>query len=442
VGVSGTFTAQPNEVEPLPTGQPRQTPPPAPPGIILKVNAIYGATTQPINLLTDSDFWGYDAVTHRLVQFNLNLTTSPGQPDFIGTPTKERIQVPGNPSVVGLNLGRNGSQLDVLVSSGSTVYAYNAATGAPDGSFTTTNLTGFGKVTSIGSTDTVTVLGNNFGLVMIDLVKSLQTGMAQLAPGSPVPFVPTPPNQYMLLGGLTSVPGSTTIYGTVSAYFNSLQPQNVQLGFQPANTVVVTHSNIHGSKLTYSFTGSTPYAYTQKGTYTNVDGGQPGTAMGSVDSNLAVVFNPPASVDKNVVELVNPTTGVQVGKIRLKDPNNPAKDYPNPIVALSGNFRPDLNGSAAQGSGPALIDIQGDVQSFRGRKATGMVFNDTGNLNLVKFATLTDSTIIGQPIGHIDVNQHLVNVTMFTPSRTVSTRGGVQVVENLDQIGPLSFTGD
>jgi hypothetical protein len=251
-----------------------------------------------------------------------------------------------------------------------------------------------------------------------------------------------PPNQYTLLGGLTSIPGSTTIYGTVFASFNTLQPKNVQLGFQPANTVAVTHSNIEGSKLTYSFTGSTPYAYTQKGTYTNVMGGQPGSAMGNVDSNLAVVFNPPAAVDKNVVELVNPTTGVQVGKIRLKDPNNSAKDYPNPIVALSGNFRPDLNGSAAQGSGPALIDIQGDVQSFRGRKATGMLFNDTGNLNLVKFATITDSTIIGQPIGHIDVNQHLVNVTMFTPSRTVSTRGGVQVVENLDQIGPLSFTGD
>ena len=48
-GVSGSFTAQPNIIEPLPAGQPPQTPPPAPPGIILKVNAIDGAPPNPVN---------------------------------------------------------------------------------------------------------------------------------------------------------------------------------------------------------------------------------------------------------------------------------------------------------------------------------------------------------------------------------------------------------
>jgi hypothetical protein len=446
VGVSGSFTAQPNVVESLPAGQPRQTPPPAPPGIILKVNGIYGSPTAPINLLTDSEFWGYDATTHRLVQFNLNLTTGPGQPDFIGTPTTKRIQVPGNPSAVGLNLGWDGSQLDVLVSSGATVYAYNATTGLPDTTygpnnyfFSTSNLIA-GPIISIGSTDTVTVIGNGTTLQMINLATSLQMGMAQ-AIGTPAPAVSNT-QEYTALGGLTSIPGSTTVYGAVSAHFNTLQPNNVQLGIQPANTVLVTHAKIQGAKLTYSLSGGTPYAFTSKGSDTNVIAGEPGSAMGSVDSNLAIVFNPPASVDKNVVELVNPTTGSEVAKIRLKDPNDPSKDYPYPIVALSGSFRPDLTGSAATGAGPALIDIQGDVQSFRGRKATGMVFNDTGNLNLVKFGTITNSTIVGQPIGHIDVTQHLVNVTMLTPTRTVSTRGGVTVDPSLHQIGPLSFTGD
>ena len=54
-----------------------------------------------------------------------------------------------------MNLGLNGSQLDVLVGSGTTVYAYNATTGAAVGSFTTSE-----PVNSIASTDTVTVLGS------------------------------------------------------------------------------------------------------------------------------------------------------------------------------------------------------------------------------------------------------------------------------------------
>jgi hypothetical protein len=36
-----------------------------------------------------------------------------------------------SPAVAGVNLGWNGSQLDVLVSSGTTVFAFNATTGAP-----------------------------------------------------------------------------------------------------------------------------------------------------------------------------------------------------------------------------------------------------------------------------------------------------------------------
>jgi len=452
-GVSGSFAAGANVVEALPAGQPRQTQPPAPPGVIIKVNAIYGAPTAPINLLTDPVMWGYDAVTHRLVQFKLDLTASP---NFIGYPDGVKIDVPGKPPVVGLNLGWNGSQLDVLVSSGTMVYAYNATTGQQDftnestGSFNTAALLGPGPIISIGSTDTVTVLDSDSSdsLEMIDLTASLQSGAAVPAAGNPAPFLPNP-LEFTFLGGLTGIPGSTTIYGTVAAHFNTLQPNTEQLGFQPANTVRVTHDKIQGSKLKYSFTGGAPYAYTSMGNTFNLGNGVTGTAMGSLDSNLAVNFQPPAVSDKNTVELVNPTTGAQVGKIKLKDAYGSTNPYPFPVVALSSSFRPDLNGSASSGAGsvssgtgPALIDIQGDVQSIRGRKATGMVLNDSGNLNLVKFATITNSTIVGQPVGHVVVNTHLVNVNILTPSRNVAGRGGVTVDPRLKQIGPLSFTGD
>ncbi|MGO9469560.1 MAG: hypothetical protein ACLQVF_36075 [Isosphaeraceae bacterium] len=430
-GVGGSFTAGTNVVESLPAGQPRQTPPPAPPGIILKANTIDGAPTAPINLLTDPVIWGYDALAGQLVQFSLNLANDTGAPDGLTIP------VPGAPTVAGLNLGWNGSQLDVLVSSGTTVYAFNATTGAPDGSFDTAALMGPGPIISIGSTDTVTVLDSydNNSLQLIDLASSLETGTAQPAAGSPATFSP-PTAQTTFLGGLTSVPGSTTVYGTVAAHFDSFQPDTFQLGIQSANTVIVKHDKQKGSEPTYQFSGGTANAVMLDGSYVDVTpspliAGQTGPAMGSVDSNLALVKNP-SKAGTNEIELLNPTTNAKVAKITLA--------YADPLVALSGTFRPDLNGSGDTGA--ALIDIQGDVQSIRGNSATGMVLNDSGNLNLIKFTSLTNSTIVGQPLGHVVVSKHLVNVTMLTPSRTVSTRGGVQVVSNLQQIGPLSFTGD
>jgi hypothetical protein len=451
--VSGSFSAGANVVEPLPAGQPPQTQPPAPPGIILRVNAIYGNPTAPINLLTDPVIWGYDANIGKLVQFSLNLATNTGTPDGVTIP------VTGAPSTVGLNLGWNGSQLDVLVGYGTEVYAYNAATGVKDttngstGSFSTAALLGPAPIISIGSTDTVTVLGNNNSLQMINLVTSLQTGMAQLAPGAPTAY--SPPPQFTFLGGLTSVPGSTTIYGTVAAHFDTFQPDKYQLGIQPANTVKVNTFLPMAPALTYTFTAGTASAVTVPPTSSYIDvsndpldTAQPGPALGSVDSNLALgspinlVTGTPSPPGTDLIYLLNPSTGSPL--FAGRQPLAITLTYPDPIVALSGTFRPDLNGSAAGGSGigPALIDIQGDVQSIRGRKATGMVLNDSGNLNLVKFATITNSTIVGQPLSHVEVTAHLVNVTMLTPSRTVSTRGGVQVVKNFRQIGPLSFTGD
>jgi hypothetical protein len=101
---------------------------------------------------------------------------------------------------------------------------------------------------------------------------------------------------------------------------------------------------------------------------------------------------------------------------------------------LSESFRPDLVGSA-------LIDIQGSVQSIRGGTAKGLVLNDSGNLNLVKFQSVADSTIVGQPIGHIQFLKRS-HILILTPSRTAAGRNGVTVDPSLSQIGPLSQPND
>ena len=70
-----------------------------------------------------------------------------------------------------------------------------------------------------------------------------------------------------------------------------------------------------------------------------------------------------------------------------------------------------------------------------------MILNDTGNLNLVKFASITNSTIVGQPVSHIQIRNRS-DVTVLTPSRTAGSRNGVTVDSNLRPIGPLSQTND
>ena len=109
------------------------------------------------------------------------------------------------------------------------------------------------------------------------------------------------------------------------------------------------------------------------------------------------------------------------------------------MTGLSEAFRPDLTGSA-------LIDIQGDVQSVRGGSATGMVLNDNGNLNLVKFASVSNSTIVGQPVEPPPDPETLARtVSSSRPHSVADTpagRNGVTVDTSLNPIGPLSQTND
>jgi hypothetical protein len=409
--ITGQFTSAGNIVESLASGQPHG-PPPAPPGVILKVNRITGAATTAINPLTDSRIFGYDPTAGQLIRFKLDLANGTGEPDNSFTP----ISVPGPRTSVGVNLGRNGNQLDVLVSSGKMVYAYNATTGAPDGSFTTSV-----PINSIASTDTVTVLGSfqTNQLSMINLPASLQTGTEQPALGNPQSF--TPPAGFTLLGGLTGLPGTNTVYAAVAAIFNSFQSPKTQLGVETISTAQGNGSG-HGPALVNQFSSVSQTAITQKGQYTTVQTNppipnQPGTALGSVDQSFALVAS-----FSNGVNVVNLSNGV----ILIQNHNL--------LTGLSANFRPDLAGSA-------LVDIQGSVQSIRGRRADGLVLNDTGNLNLVKFTSASNATIIGQPIGHVQIKNRS-NVSILSSARNVNRRNGVNVVSNLQPIGPLSLPDD
>jgi hypothetical protein len=425
--VSGSFSAQPNLLETLAPGQ-QATEPPAPPGIILKANTIGGTPTN-INPLTDSKIFGYDPTTGQLIRFDLNLKSDTGSVD----PTFAPISVPGDPAVAGVNIAHDGSQLVVLVTSGTTVYAYDAQSGAPVGSFTTAV-----PVDGVASAGNITVLGSTQinELHMINLQESLQTGKA-VGVDSTAPFVPQ--SEVYELGGLTGVAGSNNVYAATGAHFSSLQPTQYQLGISTIGTVAVnatpvgTSTTLAGASTTiYSVSPLTPQfslisrtGLLTNGNYTAISvnpapAGQIGETLGSVDQNLALDIG--VSGGDNTLKLVSPSSLSTVGTIKLA--------YPDLLSGLSQSFRTDLGGAA-------VVDIQGDVQSIRGKSANGLFLNDTGNLATIKIQRVDNSTIVGQPISHITVPSRR-NATFLTSDREVGNRNGAMQVPNIKPIGPLS----
>lgn len=422
-GSSGEFLSAGNVVNTSVAGHPGA--PPAPPGLLLKVNTVKGNITNPPNLVTDPEIFGYDSTANQLIRFNMGT----GNPDLV-------IPVPGGSALVGgVALSRNLGHLDVVVSNGTTVYAFNATTGAAEGSFTVTNLglSNFDRVDAIGSTDTTLVIGDSnagsqkLGLFQeIDLTKSLASGVAV-----PLGSAYTPQNQFTPIGGLAGVPGSVNIFASGAAHFNSFQPDQVQLGYLTLSTYSYNTTN-DGTTITNRLSES---ARTAIQPYSNVDFSQPADqlpaqALGSVDQALAgvtgLVYDSNGQPIANRVGLISTISLSNRGTIQL--------NYPNLLTGLSEAFRPDLAGSA-------LIDIQGNVQSIRGISATGMVINDTGNLNLLKFQKIANSTVLAQPFGHAEIG-HRSNVSIVSSSRSVGGRGGVTVVNNLRVIGPLSLPDD
>ena len=112
-----------------------------------------------------------------------------------------------------------------------------------------------------------------------------------------------------------------------------------------------------------------------------------------------------------------------MGTVNLNDPN--------PLSALSGSFRPAI-------AGAALVDVQGNTQSFKAKTARGLIFNGEGNVNKVMINSASDTTIVGYPFGHA-VIPYRSNVTIVSSTRTVGDRNGVVVLPGIRPTGPLSL---
>ena len=225
----------------------------------------------------------------------------------------------------------------------------------------------------------------------------------------------------------------------MTASFNPLQPGVPQLGQLTASATTSTITS-EGLILSNGFTSVSQAAIKRNGTYVPVPNAELfGTSLGSVDSNLAfntVNTSNPSKPITNVIDLYGPISLSVKGTVSLL--------YPNQLSDLSESFRPDLNGSTLNGTGPALIDIQGNVQSLRdfrqwpGAQRHRLPEPDQDRANL----ELDDPGPAHRPRRHADAqaDQHVDPVEQQT--RTTGKRGGVGLVAGLTQIGPLSLTND
>jgi hypothetical protein len=302
---------------------------------------------------------------------------------------------------------------------------YDATYGTGLGSFSVP--AGFN---AIGSTDAETVIGSTTAnqLQMLDVQSSLAAGTLVAPLGDPAAY--TPPAGLSLLGGVTGLPASNQVYNTVAAPFNALQPLDKQLGFLNVATTSSRPLLNGGQDLFYKFATTQQKAFTKNGAFVPIPAGNPdrtAVALGSVDRSLAVNT---VGTDKDGDPV--PNTVNLFGQISFVGRGSIVLDYPNQLSDLTESFRPDLAGNV-------LIDVQGNVQSIRGTDASGLVINDAGNLNLVAFQRMTNSTIVGEPVSHIHI-QRRNNVSISSTARTVGGRNGVTFVPNLQEIGPLSQT--
>jgi hypothetical protein len=414
-GVSGLFVPERvNLVGTQPEG--KAGPPPAPPGLRVEIDHIDGAP-QNETPLGPPQVFGLDPTANALIRFNATSGLELG-----------RIELPEiDTTMSGVGLGRYAGRLVALVGVGTTVLAFDAVSGTSAGQFTVGNLmaAGLTAIDGIGSTDTRTVLvgpaADGTGRAqVIDVTRSISSGQA-VAVGNPF----TPMQEFELAGGLSGVAGSRTIYATGAAHFDTSQPDRFQAGVLALDasgvplreTTRVALKDQMGSFIDAGPTGTAP--------------SQPVQALGSIDARLARVdgiATDMKGVSRNTVSLLNPQNLAGAGTITLNSPNL--------LSGLSESFHPELVGAA-------LIDVQGNIQSFRARSAQGLVLNDAGNLNLVQIQQATNSVIAGFPFGHVAIARRskvqILSSKRGLTDKKVVDRGEVTVDLTLRPIGPLSL---
>ena len=363
-----------------------------PPGIRVQVNRILADPVVNGNI-GNPQFFGYDPATGRLIRF-----------DAISGATLQAIDAPSVADSAGVSLTDLDNRPVVLLGQGNLVRVFDASSGALVGSFTTDNLAGFDSIDGIGTTDTRTVLvdakADGPGVAQgVDIAASLASGVAE---PTTTPFVPT--RDFDFLGGATGTAGFDPLAVLGRGFFDEFQPTTEILGAMELDTT--------GVRLTELDRVGAPRL---------PDAPPPGTdeALGSVDQLVARVVG--VEDGQNVVNLVNRNTLASAGTVRL--------NYPNRLAGLSESFRPDL-------AGKAVFDIQGDVQAFLANQAQGLVLNDLGTLYLLGLGRARDSFVAGFPVAHVFIGQRQ-NVRIISPVIRGGTRGGVELIPNLQPLGPL-----
>ncbi len=405
--IAGTFMPGTNLIEPsdYSLASPKR---PAPPGVIVTINHVNGGPTASAQPLGDAQIYGYDATANALIRFDAATGVA-----------LQSIPLPASTARVGgVSLAMNGAEQVVLVGLGQEVLAYDAATGEPAGQFSTSSLAarGFATVTGVAATATTTTLtdaqdGADGTVQPINLAQSLATGQVVTA-GSPF----SPAREFALAGPVATVPGTGSLYALGSAFFDTSQPNARQAGILTVDPTAAG-GLAETARTAFTSQGLDVPAGSNNGIATS-----PSVAIGSLDSFLAVdsaVVNA-----QNVVKLYAPNGLAAKGSFVLDDAN--------PLADLSQSFHPELAGSA-------LIDVQGNIQSFTASTATGMVLNDAGNLNLLTINKASNSSVIGLPFGHVNI-KFRNNVSIVTNSRLdIGGRGGVTIVPTAQQVGPLNL---
>ena len=177
-GVSGQFTVGLNQVV-FPGPIPPATVP-APPGVVVEVKTVTAGTPGQ-GTIGDGQIFGYDPTQNALIRF-----------DTVTGAVLQTIDVGGTSATsAGVGMGRNGSELVVLLGRGTTIQAFDAVTGNLVGSFGGTSWAsdGIGAIDGIGFNELSTIVMDyngqvnpgspNFGVaVAIDVTASLATGSA------------------------------------------------------------------------------------------------------------------------------------------------------------------------------------------------------------------------------------------------------------------------
>lgn len=382
-----------------------------PSGIRIQIDRITGTftpvatdATTASQALGDPQIFGYDATAGLLLRFDALTGAVTGQ-----------VSMPSlDPTSAGVSLGRANGQLVVAVGQADTIRVLDAQTLASVGQFTTSNL-GLTSIDGLAKTDTqlAVVQGASDSSAgfsqLINLTASLATGQA-VALGKPYQFA----TGVSTTTGASGVAGYEAFAATTLATFDQFQPLTPLPGIGRLSTAqdVITQLSLARSTAV-----PTPPPTT-------------GQAIGAVDQTLAVnqgvvqVTGANGVVQTvNQVKLLKPTSLAAAGSVNLL--------YASPLAGLSESYRPTL-------AGAALFDIQGDVQAFIVNDANGVVLNDTGILHLLAARRMSNSVVLGFPIGHVDVIRRS-NVDILSIQRPVGSRGGVTVNKNLVSPGPLTL---